>query len=501
MATRMSAAAVVAEPVLHATVPARPANAVETEAVLRRLCGAARDLLGVGRATVLRYADPVTLVPALAVSDEAVRRLAFELTQDAAATLRRETVVVIPDAAASPEIADEWRTAYGLVSLAVVPLHVEGHPWGALIVDDPGRRHEFGDRDVRTLTELAGLAGVAVSAAECAAAASAEASLRGAVREAATRLHVTLDLGEAVASVSPFLLGASGFEITDAALVDPALARTLACPTTTRYAAEALRPLRNGGDQAVTTDGRLLVALRNHSGLSGLLELRSSGSAPKRLDLVHEVADRLAATVDQIASTERDAEHEAMTEHAQVRVALARQAIGRTLRTFRGAGYAKGGPTLFDVASVDNARRALEDLDEVRQVLAAQSSAPALASALEALLDAVPAKTYEVTWATSGIPRPIAPETEIACLRAALRVANLVKETRGSILAVQLTYLPDGAEIVLTSNGLLRDDGADAPVGDLVGPWVREVGGTAEFEVTDGAYSVRVTVPAPTAVR
>lgn len=493
------AAAAVAAPPARDSYDGRSANFVQTDAVLGRLCRVVRDVLGLARATVLVFADPATLVPAVSDADDVadIRPLSFGLPADAAAALRGETAFAVPGTA----FDGDWVAAYGLTSYAVVPLHVDGRPWGALLADDNGLARDFTPRDLGTLTELAGLATVAISAAECAAVASAEAALRTAVRESSGLLHATLDLGEAVDGVAPFLLGASGFEPTGATILDPSLAARLGVPTTGGYEADALRRLRHGAGEVVSSDGRLLVPLRNHHGLFGVLELRSSGSAAKRLDLVHEVADRFAATIDQVASAERDAEHEAETEHAQVRVALARQAIGRTLRTFRGAGYAKGGPTLFDVSSVNNARRALEELDEVRQVLGAQSSSPALAAALKALLDGVPAKAYDLAWQTHGAPRPVAPESEIACLRTALRFAALVRDTRGSVLAVRLSYAPDSVEIVLSSNGLLSDGGADVPVGELVGPWIRDVGGTAAFEADEASFSVRLTLPAPVAGR
>jgi hypothetical protein len=488
--------------------PARTSNTVQTDAVLGRLCRVVRDVLGVSRATVLVFEDPTTLVPAVSVAREehdelwqrfrTMRPITLGLSGEAVAALRQESVVVIPDAAASPLVPAEWRNAFGLTSLAVVPLHVDGRPWGALVVDDLDGRHEFGARDVRTLAELGGLATTAISAAECAAVAAAEAALRTALREAATRLHSTQDLAEAVDSVAPFLLGASGFELIGAALAKAGLARTLKVNTTTGYDTDALRQLRSGADVAVSNDGRLLVPLRGGlSGLIGTLVLRSHGSAAKRLDLVHEVADRFAATIDQVAAAERAAATAADSEHAACRIGLAREVIGRTLRTFRGAGYANaGGPTLFSVASTNSTRRALEDLDEVRQVLAAQSTSPALGTALKALLEGVPGRTYELAWTTHGTPRPVAADAEIAVLRTALRFANLVRESRGRILAARLSFTQDGVECLLSSDGLLRDpDSGETAGSDLVGPWVREIGGRAEFEANDAAFSVRLTLP------
>ncbi|HWL37275.1 MAG TPA: GAF domain-containing protein [Frankiaceae bacterium] len=496
-------------PAVETEAPAaRPAHAGQTDALLGRLCRVVRDVLGVSRATVLVFEDPTTLVPAVSVAREehdelwqrfrTMRPISLDLSSEAVAALRREAVVVVPDAETSPLVPAEWRTAFGLTSLAVAPLHVDGRPWGALVVDDTDARHEFGARDIRTLAELAGLAATAISATECAAAAAAEAALRTALRESATRLGVTLDLAEAVDGVAPFLLTASGFELIGAALGKSGLARTLKVATTTGYDTDAVRVLKNGAEEAVSSDGRLLVPLRGVQGLIGVLVLRSHGSAAKRLDLVHEVADRFAATIEQVGSAERAATHAADMEHSTVRLSLARQAIGRALRTFRGVGYASGGPGLFSVSSTNHARRALEDLDEVRQVLAAQSTSPALAPALKALLDGVPARTYELAWTTAGAPRPVAPEAEIACLRTALRFANLVRESRGRVLAVRLSFTQDGVECSLSSNGLLRDPAAvagETGVSDLVGPWIREIGGTAEFESNDAAFSVRFAVP------
>lgn len=495
-------------PALETELGARSSNAVQTDAVLGRLCRVVRDVLGVSRVSILVFDGPASLVPVISVAREehdelwqrfrAVRPAAVELNSDAAAALRRETVVVIPDAASSPLVPADWRKAFALTSLAVVPLHVDGRPWGALVVDNGERRHEFGPKDVRTLAELAALATTAISATECAAVAAAEAALRTALRESATRLHSTLDLAEAVDGVAPFLLGASGFELIGASLAKSGLAKAMRVATTTSSDPDALRQLRNGADQAVSSDGRLLVPLRGLSGLLGVLVLRSHGSAAKRLDLVHEVADRFAATIEQVAASERAVAVAADTEHAAVRLTVARQAIGRALRTFRGVGYANGGPTLFSVSSANHARRALEDLEEVRQVLAAQSTSPALATALKSLLDSVPARTYELSWTTHGTPRTVAPDAEIACLRTALRFANLVRESRGRILAVRLSFTPDGVECQLSSNGLLRDPAAVAGehgCADLVGPWVREIGGTADFEANETAFSVRLNLP------
>lgn len=487
--------------------PARTSNTVQTDAVLGRLCRVVRDVVGVSRATVLVFGGPTTLVPAVSVAREehdelwqrfrTTRPASFDVSGEAVAALRRESVVVIPDAEASPLVPAEWRNAFGLTSLAVVPLHVDGHPWGALVADDVDGRHEFSAKDVRALAEIAGLATVAISATECAAVAAAEAALRTALREAANRLHASQDLAEAVDSVAPFLLGASGFELIGAALGKAGLARTLKVATTTGYDPEALRQLRNGGDVAVSSDGRLLVPLRGgQSGLIGTLVLRSHGNAAKRLELVHEVADRFAATIDQVAAAERAAATAADTEHAACRLSLAREVIGRTLRTFRGAGYASGGPTLFSVASTNHTRRALEDLDEVRQVLGAQSTSPALVTALKSLLEAVPGRTYELAWTANGTPRAVPADAEIAVLRTALRFANVVRESRGRILAVRLSFSQDGVECLLSSDGLLRDpDSGETAGSDLVGPWVREIGGTAEFEANDAAFSVRLVLP------
>ncbi len=485
------------------------ARTVQTDSLLGRLCRVARDMLGVSRATVLVFDEPGSLVPAVSVAREeheelwqrfrSMRPISLDLSPTAAEALARAEVVVVPDATASPLVPAEWRVAFSLTSLAVAPLHVDGRSWGALVVDDGERRHEFGAADVRTLGELAVLAATAIAATERAAVADSESVLRTALRSAVSELAAHGDLAAAVDSVAPFLLEATGYELLGAALRDNRLARLLNVGPTSAHDPDVLRRLRQGVDQVVASGGRLVVPLTGWTGVVGLLVLRPNREGGKRLDLVHEVAERLSAVVEQAAAAERAAMQAATAEHAAARLGLARTAITQTLRTFRGVGYAtaRGGPALFSVSSTNHARRALDDLDVVRLVLAAQAGSPSIAAALRSLLEPGPAGSYELHFSTSGAPRQVAPDGEIACLRSAVRFLNLVRETRGRILSARVSFTQDSVECLLSSNGLLRDPAS--VVGDrvteLVGPWVSEFGGTVDLQAGDAAFSVRLVLP------
>src|SRR4051794_13741470 len=133
------------------------AHSVHTDSLLGRLYRSVRDALDVTRATVLVFNERGALEPSVSVAREdhdelwqrfrTMRPISLDVSPAAAAQLEREEVVVIHDAMSSPLVPDEWRTAFSLTSLAVAPLHVDGRPWGALVVDDGERRHEFGRRD------------------------------------------------------------------------------------------------------------------------------------------------------------------------------------------------------------------------------------------------------------------------------------------------------------------------------------------------------------------
>jgi GAF domain-containing protein len=488
---------------------AHTARTVQTDSVLSRLCRVVRDGLGVSRATILVFEAPGSLVPAVSVAREddeelwqrfqTKRPVSLELSAPAAAALRREAVVVVPDAATSPLVPAEWRAAFSLTSLAVAPLHVQDRPWGALVVDDGERRHEFGPHDVRALAEFASLAGAAIAATQRAVAADGETALRAALRDAVAGLTATGDLAEAVDAVEPCLLDASGFELIAAAVHERRLARLLNVGTTSGYDGDALKQLRQGAGEVVASDGRLLVPLRGWHGLLGVLVLRPRRDSGTRLDLVHEVAERLAAVVAQVAAAEREAVAALDAEHAAARLALARQAIGQTVRTFHGAGYGvrRPGPALFSVSSANHARRAIDELDDVRQVLAAQGDSPSFAGALRGLLEPGPAAPYELHWTTSGTPRAVPSGCEIACLRTAARFLGLALESRARILAARVSFTEHGVECLLSSNGLLRDPSAVTGDGtsELLGSFVPDVGGTVEVETAGASFSVRLALP------
>jgi hypothetical protein len=479
---------------------AHSARTAQNDALLGRVCRLVRDALGVSRATVFVYDDPDRLVPVVSVARDdhedlwqrygAPRPVELDLSPAAAAALRLDSVVVVPDAARSLFVPEEWRTAFALVSLAIAPLHVDGRPWGALVVDDAD--HTFSDADVRTLAGVAAVAATALAASERAAAADAEAALRLALRTALGRLRETRDLAQAVDAVAPYLLDATGYELLSASVREARLAKALNVAPTTRHEAEALRLLRDGGEEAIGSDRRLVLPLQVARNNLGLLVLRSRGGVRRR-DLLHEAADLFAVAVESIAATDRAAGATAEAEQATARLDFARRAIGQTLRAFRGAGYAsRGGATLFSVASGNQARRAVDDLDEVRQVLAVHAAGTSVAGALRALLDGGDGAPYEVHVTVHGTPRPVAPESEIACLRSAARFLTLARQARGRIVAARVSFTGAGLECHLSTNGLLPDL---ADEGEPVRTWVRAVGGDVALESTDALFGVRLTVP------
>lgn len=481
---------------------ARSSRTAQNDALLGRVCRLGRDALGASRATIFVFEEPDRLVPAVSVAREdhddlwqrfrATRPVSLDLTPAAAAALRADAVVLIPDAAASALVPQEWRTAFALTALAVAPLHVDGRPWGALVVDGLDAGRAFGDAEARTLAGVAGVAAAAVAATERAAAADGEAALRAALRHVLGRLRQTRDLAEAVDTVAPYLLDVTGYELLSASVREARLAKALNVAPTTRHDAEALRLLRDGGEHAPGSDRRLVLPLQVARNVLGLLVLRSQGGA-RRLDLVLEAADAFAVAVENVAATDRAAAATAEADQAGARLEFARHAIGQTLRSFRGAGYAsRGGATLFSVASGNQARRAVDELDEVRQVLAVHTAGTSVAGALRALLDGGPGAPYEVQVTVHGTPRPVAPESEIACLRSAARFVSLARQARGRVVAARLSFTGTGLDCHLSTNGLLPDP---AEAGEPVRTWVRSVGGDVELESSDALFGVRLTVP------
>ncbi|HEU0131965.1 MAG TPA: GAF domain-containing protein [Mycobacteriales bacterium] len=495
--------------VTTSVAPARPAEAdtvghftpwVQTDTVLAAGCRLARDVLGVRRASVLVLDEPGRLVPAVSVAREdhaelwqrfrRMRPIALDVTPAVAAVLTEPRVVVVPDAARSGLVPEEWRTAFGLTSLAIAPLHVEGRPWGVLVVDDA--RGAVGAGCVRALADLAATVTAAVAATERAAALDAEHALRAALPAVLDRLADDRDLAAAVDAVAPHLLAATGYELLDAVLSDRRLAPAFPVGRTGEFKT-VLRQLRGGAPDAPCSDGRLVVPLRAAGSLLGLLELRSRAAEPRRLDLLHETADRFSTTIALVAERERAAAAAADAEHGAERVALALATIDRTLRAFRGPGYAhRLGAALVPVPSTAAGRRAVEELDEVRRVLAV-SGHGTLPAALRALLDAGALVPDEIQWNVTGTPRPLPPATEIAVLRSAARFLTLAREARGRVVVARLSFSPARLECLFATNGLLPD-----PVdldGDRIHPWVREVGGTVECDSLDEIVGVRLSVP------
>jgi GAF domain-containing protein len=116
--------ALAVRPVALAPAPVRTTpRAVETDALLGRLCRLVRDTLSVSRATVLLFEEPGVLVPAVSVAREdhdelwqrfrAMRPIRLDVSPAAAAALRGDRVVVVDAASVSPLVPGEWRDAFG----------------------------------------------------------------------------------------------------------------------------------------------------------------------------------------------------------------------------------------------------------------------------------------------------------------------------------------------------------------------------------------------------
>ncbi|MHB8452508.1 MAG: GAF domain-containing protein, partial [Mycobacteriales bacterium] len=129
----------------------------------------ARELLGAGRACVLLL-DAGALWPAVAVartSDQELWtrfRAMRPLTVATAATalLHGGKAVVVEDAAGCDFVSEDWRAAFGLTALVVVPLGVHGEPNGVLVVDQLDQSVPVSPRCLHLLEAIAALVATAV---------------------------------------------------------------------------------------------------------------------------------------------------------------------------------------------------------------------------------------------------------------------------------------------------------------------------------------------------
>jgi transcriptional regulator with GAF, ATPase, and Fis domain len=136
---------------------------------------AARDLLDADRATLL-LAEDGCLTPAVSIArqgnDELWARfrdmppMRVGLNPEAKGVLAVPRVTVVDTAAGSTIIPREWSEAFGLTSVAFVPLLVQGVLHGVLAVDHAGQGpHRFSDEQLRILEGIGAFASHAVGIA------------------------------------------------------------------------------------------------------------------------------------------------------------------------------------------------------------------------------------------------------------------------------------------------------------------------------------------------
>lgn len=163
-------------------VVARLAGQVGTDVELYQLLGeiahATRNLLDIDRVSIF-ILDGDKLLPVVSASKAADDQLwatfralppvALDVGGMGRALLASPRAVLI-DARVSPVVPEEWREAFGLTSLSIVPLHAGGVPRGVLIGDssEPSRAKLTHDQ-LQALETVASLAGLAVGRYDAAA--------------------------------------------------------------------------------------------------------------------------------------------------------------------------------------------------------------------------------------------------------------------------------------------------------------------------------------------
>jgi signal transduction histidine kinase len=140
---------------------AEPADASDLLYDFARL---SREALDADHASVLLLDDHGRLAPAMSVAREndqllwsrfrGMEPLRLDSLPQARDVLRRPGALVVEDAATSGLVPEQWRTAFGIRSLAVAPLVVDGAAVGALVVDH-ARPHVFTPAEVRLIETIA----------------------------------------------------------------------------------------------------------------------------------------------------------------------------------------------------------------------------------------------------------------------------------------------------------------------------------------------------------
>jgi signal transduction histidine kinase len=137
---------------------------VDPDEILYDFVRLSRDVLDADHASVLLLDDRGRLAPAISVAREndqllwtrfrGMEPLPLDAHPQAREALRQPGAIVVDDAGASALVPEQWRAAFGVRSLVVVPLTVDGEPVGALVVDH-SRPHAFTAAEVRLVEMVA----------------------------------------------------------------------------------------------------------------------------------------------------------------------------------------------------------------------------------------------------------------------------------------------------------------------------------------------------------
>jgi signal transduction histidine kinase len=254
--------------------------------------------------------------------------------------------------------------------------------------------------------------------------------------------------------------------------------------------------LESWGLHSVTSIGNIVFALVIGLFIDGLV--RESKQRKQLLGELHAAQAELAAAEREagaLAERERIARdiHDTLAQGLTSIVMLSQAADSA----------AAGGDTAGVSARLAQIQAtARENLAEARALVGAMSppalDGPGLVDALQRLT-ARECGDAHVTFTVSGSPRPLAPSSEVAALRATQEaLTNAARHSTATHVAVALTYDEDGAMVSIDDDGR-GFDVSTAPSGyglSGLAARVEQVGGIARVESSPGCGTkVRVRVP------
>lgn len=155
-----------------ASIAESVASSLDIKEVLLGVVQTARGLLDAERASVLLLNRRGLLAPAVSVGRledrdlwlkfRAMEPIDTHLLPLATDVLAAGNAVAINDVTTSPLVPEAVRLAFGLRSVLLTPLVVQGVPLGVLVIDHGAVSHEFDEGEVRIVEGIAASAAVAV---------------------------------------------------------------------------------------------------------------------------------------------------------------------------------------------------------------------------------------------------------------------------------------------------------------------------------------------------